>query len=329
MTLRIGILGAADIGPKAVINPAKELPGVEVTAVAARDGRRAAAYAQEHDIPRVLPDYEAVVSDPDIDIVYIPTPASLHGYWTKRAVAEGKVVLCEKPFAANSEEAQEVATAAAQANVLVMEAMHSLYHPLWTAAKQAIDSGELGKLESIDVDFSWPIADKGDIRWNPNLAGGALMDMGIYPVTLLSYLFGDLTVLSSEAREEDGVDGTLTAQMETSDGVQISFKTSMDADATPAQILEVTGSEGSLTLTGFVHPYDGGKLTVTASGGSQELLADERTSYSFMLEVLRNAVNEGGDIITDAARAVTTMQLIDQLYEAAGLEPRQPTAVSQ
>ena len=324
MTIRIGILGAADIAPTAVIEPARTLDSVEVVAVAARDPERARSFAEEYGIPRVLPDYQAVVDDPEVDVVYVPTPASLHGYWTKQAIAAGKSVLCEKPFTANAEEAREVAAAAEASDVVVMEAMHALHHPLWRDAKLVIDSGDLGTLHQIEVEFSWPIPDKSDIRWNPDLAGGALMDMGIYPLTLVEYLFGSVSVVSAEADSEGGVDGTLTADLLSGGGVPIKFKTSMDTDVTPTQLLQVVGDDGSVKLTQFVHPHNDGELEVTVAGKKRVLSADKRASYSYMLEVLERALTNGGDVITDAAAATVTMQLIDDLYLAAGMQPRKP-----
>jgi predicted dehydrogenase len=103
--LRIGVLGAARIVKGALLEPAEELRDVTVTAIAARDLDRATAYAAEHAVPRVLGSYDEVLGDPDVDAVYIPTPAALHGYWTRRAIEAGKHVLCEKPFTANADEA--------------------------------------------------------------------------------------------------------------------------------------------------------------------------------------------------------------------------------
>ena len=101
--IRMGVLGAARITPDALIDPARHVPGVEVTTIAARDGTRARAFADLHGIPRVLDTYDAVVADPDIDAVFIPLPNGLHGHWTRAAVAAGKHVLCEKPFTANAD----------------------------------------------------------------------------------------------------------------------------------------------------------------------------------------------------------------------------------
>ena len=143
--LRIGILGAARIAPSALINPAKGNVEVVVAAVAARDASRAQAFAAKHGIAGVHEGYESLIADPEIDAVYNPLPNSLHGRWTRAALAAGKHVLCEKPFAANAAEAREIAELAAKSKRVVMEAFHYRYHPLALRIEQIIASGELGR----------------------------------------------------------------------------------------------------------------------------------------------------------------------------------------
>jgi predicted dehydrogenase len=126
----MGTLGAARITPKALIEPARAVPEVTVTAVAARDPQRARAFAAKHGVARVHDSYEALIADPDVDAIYNPLPNSLHAPWTLRAIAAGKHVLCEKPFTSNAAEAEQVAAAARASGLVVMEAMHYRYHPL-------------------------------------------------------------------------------------------------------------------------------------------------------------------------------------------------------
>src|SRR5205823_14173805 len=128
--LRFGVLGAARIAPLAIVKPARQVDGVVVSAIAARDPERAKEFASKHGIPKVHTSYDALVDDPDIDAVYIPLPNGLHAQWTLRAIAAGKHVLCEKPFTANAAEAEQVADAAEASDVVVMEAFHYRYHPL-------------------------------------------------------------------------------------------------------------------------------------------------------------------------------------------------------
>src|SRR5690242_9517252 len=171
--LRIGTLGAARITPNALIRPAREVHGVEVTAVAARDRSKAHAFATKHNIPRVLDSYDQLIADPDIDAIYNPLPNGLHGHYTIAALEAGKHVLCEKPFTANAEEAEAVAAVAAKHPELVtMEAFHWRYHPLAERINAVVASGELGPVRNIETFMCIPLPLPNDIRFDPKLAGG-------------------------------------------------------------------------------------------------------------------------------------------------------------
>ena len=203
--LRFGVLGAARITPAALLKPARSHPEVRVDLVAARDPSRAAAYASKHRIPRVADGYEAVVTDPDVDAVYIPLPNSLHAEWTLAALEAGKHVLCEKPFTSNTAEADRVAAAAELAaerhGLVVMEAFHYRYHPLAQRMQQIVESGELGAIRHIEAWLCAPIPNKSDIRYQAELSGGAMMDMGSYVVHWARLLGGEEpTVVSATAK---------------------------------------------------------------------------------------------------------------------------------
>ncbi len=149
--LRIGLLGAARIAPFALLSPARQVPQVQVAAIAARDSERAGAFAKKHGVPRVLGSYAALIDDPAIDAIYNPLPNALHAEWTLRALAAGKHVLCEKPFTANAAEAERVAEAAAGAGRVCMEAFHYRYHPLAEHIVALVRSGELGAVRRIET----------------------------------------------------------------------------------------------------------------------------------------------------------------------------------
>src|SRR5829696_808835 len=142
--VRIGVLGAARIVDGALLKPSREIDGVAVTAIAARDRSRAADFARRHGLATVNESYEHLLEDPAIDAVYIPLPAALHAQWSIAAIAAGKHVLCEKPFTRNADDAGRVASAAAAGSVVVMEAYHSHYHPLTQQLKDIVASGEIG-----------------------------------------------------------------------------------------------------------------------------------------------------------------------------------------
>ena len=148
MTLRIGVLGAAGITPRALIAPAAELDDIELSCVAARDRSRAEQFAAQHGIGKVHDSYADVVTDPEIDAVYNPLQISGHREWTLRALEAGKHVLCEKPLALNEAEAQEIADAARATGLVCVEAFHYWYHPVAHRMREIVQSGRLGRVLS-------------------------------------------------------------------------------------------------------------------------------------------------------------------------------------
>ncbi|MGY1743029.1 MULTISPECIES: Gfo/Idh/MocA family protein [unclassified Blastococcus] len=325
MTVAFGVLGAAKIVKGGLLDPAAELDGVEVVAIAARDAGRAAGYAAEHGIPRVLESYEAVLADPGVTAVYVPTPAALHGHWTRRAIESGKHVLVEKPFTANADEAAEIAGLAEGSGLVVMEAMHSRFSPRWARMAEIVRSGALGEIRSAEATFVTPHTDRaGDIRWQLPLGGGALMDLGVYPVTLLRHLFGEPEVRSARAQDVDGVDAAMTADLLFAEGVEGRVVASMAEGADWGADLRVTGTAGTLAVRMPYHPYLYGELVLTTADGTETEGPEERTTYSSMLEAFRDAVTAGAPVVTDAQEATRTMRVVDAVYRAAGMSPRQP-----
>ena len=329
MTLRIGILGAAGIAPNAIISPARLLPGVEVVAVASRDTWRAEEFAAEYAIPTTHSSYEALLADASIDAVYNPTPNSLHGYWTMAALDAGKHVLCEKPFTANAAEARDVASAAASARtrgLVVMEAFHYRYHPLAARIIEIIASGELGTVHSFYSGFGGSGAPRDDIRWNLALAGGALMDVGCYPVHLLRVLTGqEPTVTGAVAHtQSDGVDGDFEIDLEFADGVVGHVSASMWSDM-PYINARIEGDQGTLVVTNPFLPHEGNSLVVTTGTGERTESVQGETSYFYQLQAFAEAISTGGAVLTSPDDAIATMAVIDAAYLAAGLELREPS----
>ncbi|QFG21305.1 Gfo/Idh/MocA family protein [Actinomadura sp. WMMB 499] len=324
MNVTIGVLGAARTVKSALLDPAWEVGGVTVTAVAARAPERARAFADEHGIPRVLGSYDDVLNDPDISAVYVPTPAALHGRWTRRAIAAGKHVLCEKPFAANAGEAAEIAEVARADDLVVMEAFHSRHHPMWARMAAILRSGTIGPVRTARAAFTVPHPDPSDIRWQRELGGGALMDLGVYPVHLLRFLFGEPQVEEARARDVDGVDASMTAALAFPGAVTGEVVAGMREEDGYAAELEVTGAAGSLHVRMPYHPYLYGLMTTTTAAGTVTEEGDRRTSYAFQLEAFRDAVRDGRPVVTDAREATATMRVIDAIYRAAGMSPRTP-----
>jgi predicted dehydrogenase len=323
--LKIGVLGAARITKDALIKPARKVEGVEVASIAARDPQRAREAAAKHGIPSVHDSYEAMLADPEIDAVYIPTPNGLHGQWTLKAIAAGKHVLCEKPFTANADEARVVAKAAKSSSVVVMEAHHTSHHPQTKRAAEIVRSGMLGELESAEAAFIVPMPPSGDIRWNVALAGGSLMDLGCYPVRWLRDVLGVVpTVTSATANDRNGIDASMDARLDYA-GVPGRVRAAMWGN--PPLLIEasVRGSAGVMKVRMPFAPQVKGKISVDGPGLRLREKADKHASYAFQLEDFRDAVVAGGPNITDVDAAVVTMQTIDDIYRAAGMEIREPS----
>src|SRR4051794_16220264 len=180
--LRIGVLGAARITPNAVLKPALADPEVVVTAIAARDPARARDVADTYGIDRVHESYEALVTDPELDAVYNPLPNGSHGRWTAAALEAGKHVLCEKPFAANAQEAEAVAAVAARTGLVAMEAFHYRYHPFLDRAQEILASGRIGEVRHIEAFFRARLRRASDIPGGLGLGRGGAVEIRGYPV---------------------------------------------------------------------------------------------------------------------------------------------------
>jgi predicted dehydrogenase len=328
MTLRIGVLGAARIAPNALIRPARDVDEVTVAAVAARDEARARAFAAKHGIARTLPDYRALVDDPALDAVYIPLPNGLHAHWTRAALAAGKHVLCEKPFSANADEAREVAAAQAGTGLVVLEAFHYRYHPL-AERVIAIARDELGPIRRVETNMCFPLPRFGDIRYQYDLAGGALMDAGCYALHFLRQLAPDEpTVTSARVRKmarDPRVDRAMVVDLRFPDGAVGRATTSMWSRRLLNISARVVGERGEARVMNFVAPQYFHRLTSTVDGRRRsERVAGEAT-YTYQLRAFAAAVRGEPTNLTPVSDSIATMTLIDAAYDAAGLPRRGPS----
>jgi len=323
--LRVGILGAARIAPMALVAPARRVREAVVVAVAARDPERARRFATKHGIARVHPNYEALLADPDIEAVYIPLPNALHAPWTIRALAAGKHVLCEKPFAANVAEACAMGEAAAGAGRVLMEAFHYRYHPLFARLRAIIASGELGEVRHLEAHFCIPIVFPNDIRYSAALAGGALMDAGCYPVHLLRHLAAaEPEVVSARARwTRGGVDRALAAELRFRDGRTARLSASLWSRWLLRATCRVEGTRGRMHVLNPYAPQFFHRLRVVSTAGTRTERVGGAPTYDCQLRVFVNAVRHGIPVPTDAADAIANMRVIDAIYAAAGRPPAQ------
>jgi predicted dehydrogenase len=196
-TVRWGLLSTARIN-RLVLAGARESDRVDVVAVASRDRARAEEYARENGIERAYESYEALLADPDVEAVYISLPNSLHVEWSIRALQAGKHVLCEKPLSRRRAEVEEAFDVAERAGLALMEAFMYRHNPQTARLKELVEQGAIGRLRLIRATFSFPLTDAENIRLDPALDGGGLMDVGCYCVS-------GSRLLAGEPREVFGV----------------------------------------------------------------------------------------------------------------------------
>jgi predicted dehydrogenase len=321
MTIRIGLLGASRIARGAVIAPAKDNPDFVVTAVAARDPERARGYAAEHGVPFVSDDYEALVRRDDIDLVYNALPPAGHKRWTIAALEAGKHVLCEKPFARDAAEAREMVEAADAAGRVLIEAFHYRFHNVMRAAVALVREGALGEVREAEARFIGSIPKTpGELRWSAEQAGGALMDLGCYPVHALRSLVGEPEVVSAQGVFEGGVDAEITAEFAFAGGARGKIATSMVAPTFEA-VLEVTGAKGTLEIVNYLapqHPRMPARFTTVIDGVRRDHSTAGPATYAAQLTHVAEVLAGRTPQLTGGADAIANMAAIDAIYAAAG-----------
>lgn len=299
------------------------IEGVQVSSVAARDARRAAIFAEENEIPHVEADYGKLVSS-DVDLVYNGLPPSSHASWSIAALEAGKHVLCEKPFAMNAGEAQAMIEAAERTGNLLIEAYHYRFHPLFARVLEVLGSGSIGAVRELDARFNVRIAHTpGEIRYDPTLGGGAMMDLGCYCVhSLRTVMAAEPEVLAASAvRHESGVDVEMEAVLGFPGSVRAKVRSSM-SEKLPGVFdaeLEIKGDRGTMTVVNPVAPHLGNELIVeTAEGRISEEVAGE-TTYVYQLMHVLGVLKGKASPLTGGRDAIANMRVIDDIYRVAGM----------
>ena len=322
------MLGTARISEMAIVKPAHEI-GARLVSIAARDHSRAKAFAEQHGFERCANNYQAVIDDHDVEIVYNPLANALHGPWNIKAIEAGKHVLTEKPFASNAKEARRVSDAAKASGVCVIEAFHHVYHPLTDRMLELAYGGEIGELRHVDIHMLMPPPEREDPRWKAAMAGGSLMDLGCYAVQAIRDLAalstgGKIQITSARGGEFSrfpGVDAWMSADMLLPGGVTAHFESSM-AHATVDSSWRLLGSEGEAFAPSFNKAQFDDRIIVTV--GTEQCVEHlgTRPTYSYMLEAFTRLVRHGDPMRTDDRHAVETMSIIDDIYRNADMAPR-------
>jgi predicted dehydrogenase len=327
--LRIGLLGTSRIAAEALVEPARET-GDRLVAVAARSRDRAEAFATRHGVERVHDGYAGVIEDPDVEVVYNPLANGLHGPWNLAAIAAGRSVFSEKPFAATGAEAREVRDAAAAAGVRVVVGFHYLHHPLMRRLHAVVASGEIGDVTAVETRMRMPAPPEDDPRWSLELAGGALMDLGCYAVHSLlvaaPFAGGPPSLVAAKAGERAGragVDEWAEADFRYPGGAAGRLHCHMAADGWQIEH-RIVGTRGSVTAPMFVLPMRDDRLVVRVGEEDRTERLGTRSTYHYQLDSLRAFLRDEAPLPTGAGVdvSVAVAELVDEAYLAAGLLPR-------
>jgi predicted dehydrogenase len=319
MTTKIGLLGGAGIAGAAVLLPARRLlpADVVVAAVASRSG------SQTYGIPTVYSTYEELLADPSLDLIYNALPPSMHAEWTIASLESGKDVLCEKPFTMNAAQARRVIDAAASSGHRVIEAFHDHYHPLSAWIRQVVADGVLGPIRSASAVFdgSNPYL-AGTLRHEPSLGGGALMDLGCYPVHWLRSLFpGTPTVTSATAdRNPSGADISMRAELVFPGDVIAVMSASMVEGVTLKSDLVLVGDNGTLTVDNIVFPSAGHSIRLELDGVPFVSTVAGNVTYDHQLAAVLDGLASGTALPTEGQDSIDNMAVIDAIYAAAGFD---------
>ncbi|GEQ96393.1 oxidoreductase [Iodidimonas gelatinilytica] len=318
--LRIGLLGAARITPRAIIVPSALHGDIDLMAVAARDRAKAEAFAEEHGVLTVADGYEALVTHPEVDLVYNALPPSSHAHWCIKAMEAGKDVLCEKPFAMTADEAQAMVATARRKGKRVIEAFHYRYHPMFSMLMALVASGRLGALEHISASLGSPISENPrELRRIKALGGGVLMDMGCYTMHWCRTLTGhEPSNIAAEAHISGEVDDALGAEFMCGN-VACAMTVRMDPDADRGSELLIEGSEGRILVRNPLAPDRGNSYLLETLTGSEEGEINGPTTMECQLMAVKRALYEGTPLPTEGADSINNMRALDQVRAAANL----------
>ncbi len=322
--VRWGVLGAANIALQKVIPAMRQSVHMEVVAIASRDIAKAAAAAASHGIARAYGSYEELLEDPTIEAIYNPLPNHLHVPWSILAAEAGKHVLCEKPFALSAAEARRLLAVRARTGVLIGEAFMVRAHPQWAAVRELIAEGRIGELKLIVGHFSYFKRDASDIRSQVEWGGGALMDIGCYPITLARWLFGEEptdVVGSLERDPEMQVDRLASALLRFPSG-QATF--TCGGQLVPHQVMQVYGTEGRIEVEiPFNAPPDRECRILIDDGGAlagesaEAIVFPAVDQYRLQAERFSEAVRGIGAVPVTLEDAIGNMSVIDALFRSA------------
>lgn len=315
MVCNWGVLGAGFIANRAMIPAIQHSFQARVLAVASRDEQRGRETAQRYSIERVYNNYEALLDDSDVQVVYIALPNHLHREWAIRAAHAGKHVLCEKPLALNAAECDAILSTYHSLKVLLMEAVMYRFHPRMQALKQMIAAGEFGELRFMHTAFSFPFDAPDNYRAFPQFGGGALLDVGSYCVNAVRWLSGSEpgAIHSVFSYSRNAIDLSASSMLEF--GPHLSAHIQCSFAAAEHQVIEIVGSEAAITapLAFTAWRDDTTALLIQRGGAFERREFAPADPYQLMVEHFTDCVLGKASLMYPPEDGRNTLQVLDEL----------------
>src|SRR4051812_41927718 len=312
--MRFGLLSTARINDR-VIAAARVSDEVEIVAVGSRDAARAEAYARRHEIARAHGSYEALLADPDVDAVYVSLPNGMHVDWSIAALEAGKHVLCEKPLARTAADAERAFDVAERVDRVLMEAFMWRFQPQTRLLSELVAEGAVGRLRVVRTSFSFLLERPGDVRLEPALDGGALMDVGCYCLSAIRLFAGEPErVQGEQVLGGNGVDVAFGGVLRCPDDVLAVFDAAFTVPR--RHDLELVGEEGTLVVP---DPWfaAGGAFELRRGGVVREFEVERVDAYRLELENVAAAARGEAAPLLGRGDAVGQARAIEALYAAA------------
>ena len=314
MGITVALLSTAAIND-ALLGGARESDLVDVIGVASRERSRAEAYARERGLERAYGAYEELLADPDVDAVYVALPNALHVEWTIRALEAGKHVLSEKPLSRKPTEVERAFDAAERAGRILMEGFMYRHHPQTKRLQQLVRDGEIGDLRLVRSQFSFTLDRPHDVRWDPVLGGGSLLDLGCYCTNLMRTLAGEPErVYAEQTLAPSGVDVRFAATLRFTDGVLGHFDCAFDL---PRRVrFEAVGEHGSATI---LQPFVQDEATLEVRRGGELVSSETVTAnrYGLELDNLARAIAGEEPPLLDRRESVAQATALEALLRSA------------
>jgi predicted dehydrogenase len=323
--VRWGVLGVASIAVRRVIPAMQKGDWSGVVAIASRDLHKAESAAQALDVPKAYGSYEELLADPAIEAIYNPLPNNLHVPWSIRAAEAGKHVLCEKPLSLTAEEAKTLLAVRDRTGVKIGEAFMVRTHPRWLRTRELVRAGRIGQLRVISASFSYFNRDAANIRNTPECGGGALLDIGCYPVTLSRFMFGEepSRVLGLVEIDPDMKTDRLTSAILEFPSGQTVFTCS--TQLAYHQRMTLLGTTGRIEIERPINPPNDQPIRIliddnpsdpTGAGTTAETIG-ACDQFTIQGDLFSRAIREGGEVPVPLEDSIHNMRAIDAIFRSA------------